>query len=85
MLTVTAFSYQAFSFLGGLFIMFFVPETKGLTLEEMDEIFGSAGLAAGEQERLEASERRIGLDAYNDPDPNSAPSEKRDTDLIEKA
>ncbi|TBU33529.1 hypothetical protein BD311DRAFT_748776 [Dichomitus squalens] len=77
--------FGAFSFLGGLFIMFFVPETKGLTLEEMDEIFGSVGLVAGEQQRLEEIERRIGLDAYNDPDPNRAVSEKRDSDLIEKA
>ena len=33
---------QAFSFLGGLFIMFLVPETKGLSLEEMDAVFGSS-------------------------------------------
>ena len=77
--------FAAWNIFGALATFLFVPETKGLTLEEMDEIFGSAGLAAGEQERLEAIERRIGLDAYNDPDPNSAPSEKRDTDLIEKA
>ncbi len=63
---------QAFSFLGGLFIMFFVPETKGLTLEEMDEVFGSAGMAAGETARFVEIEKRIGLDAYNDPDPNRA-------------
>ena len=52
--------------------MFFVPETKGLTLEEMDEIFGSAGMAAGEQERFLAIEKRIGLDVYNDADPDRA-------------
>ncbi|KAI0327848.1 general substrate transporter [Cubamyces sp. BRFM 1775] len=64
--------FGAFSFAGGVFIWFFVPETKGLTLEEMDEIFGSAGMAAGEQERFLAIEKRIGLDAYNDPDPDRA-------------
>ncbi|KAI0775288.1 general substrate transporter [Trametes elegans] len=76
--------FGAFSFLGGLFIWFLVPETKGLSLEEMDEIFGSAGMAAGEQERLLAIERRIGLDAYNDPDPNRAISDPDIKEDIEK-
>ena len=31
----------------------------------MDEIFGSAGMAAGEQERFIEIEKRIGLDVYN--------------------
>ncbi|KAI8980112.1 general substrate transporter [Trametes punicea] len=78
--------FGAFSFAGGLFIWLFVPETKGLTLEEMDEIFGSAGMAAGELERFLAIEKRIGLDAYNDPDPDRA---SPDTEIrkheIEKA
>ncbi|CDO74961.1 hypothetical protein BN946_scf184945.g33 [Trametes cinnabarina] len=64
--------FGSFSLAGGLFIWFFVPETKGLTLEEMDEIFGSAGMAASEQERFLAIEKRIGLDAYNDPDTDRA-------------
>ena len=67
------------------YVYIFIVETKGLSLEEMDEVFGSAGMAAGENARFIEIERRIGRDAYNDPDPNSAPSEKRDTDLIEKA
>lgn len=41
-----------------------VPETKGRTLEEMDEVFGSQGLAAADEERQQAIHRRIGLDAY---------------------
>lgn len=42
-----------------------VPETKGLTLEEMDEVFGDAdGLAVADQERHAAIHKRIGLDAY---------------------
>ena len=44
----------------------------------MDEIFGSAGLAAGEQERILAIEKRIGLDAYNDPSHASPSEEKED-------
>ncbi|KAI0787717.1 general substrate transporter [Fomes fomentarius] len=72
--------FGAFSFVGGLFILFLVPETKGLSLEEMDEVFGSAGMAAGEHQRFIEIEKRIGLDAYNDPDANHAGSvdEKRE-------
>ena len=33
------------TFGGGLFIWFYVPETKRLTLEEMDTLFGSVGVA----------------------------------------
>ncbi|KAF8149903.1 general substrate transporter [Crassisporium funariophilum] len=54
--------FGVFSLLGGLFVMFFVPETKGLTLEEMDDVFGSSeGLAAADQERQDAIFRRLGL------------------------
>lgn len=56
--------FGSFSFLGALFILFFVPETKGLTLEEMDDVFGSEGLAVADQERQLAIEKRIGLDQY---------------------
>ncbi|TFY82254.1 hypothetical protein EWM64_g1754 [Hericium alpestre] len=57
--------FGVFSFLGGLFILFFVPETKGLTLEEMDEAFGDdAGTATQDIERHLAIAKRIGLDTY---------------------
>lgn len=32
--------FSAWCFLGGLFVFFFLPETKGKTLEEMDHVFG---------------------------------------------
>jgi hypothetical protein len=39
----------------------------GLTLEEMDEVFGSSkGLAAEDLERQAAINRRLGLNAYED-------------------
>ncbi|ETS73118.1 hypothetical protein PFICI_15063 [Pestalotiopsis fici W106-1] len=49
--------------LGAAFIWFFVPETKRLTLEEMDVIFGSEGTAAADFERMEEINREIGLTA----------------------
>ena len=39
-----------------------MPETKRLTLEEMDILFGSAGVAAADQDRMKAINREIGLD-----------------------
>ncbi|KAL4887719.1 general substrate transporter [Aspergillus karnatakaensis] len=48
--------------LGGLFIYFFVPETKQLSLEEMDVIFGSEGTAVADFERQAEISREIGLD-----------------------
>lgn len=40
------------SFLGAAFVYFLVPETKGRTLEEMDEIFkDKASNAAQDKER----------------------------------
>jgi hypothetical protein len=49
--------------LGAGFIWFFVPETKRLSLEEMDLIFGSEGTAAADAERMEEINREIGLNA----------------------
>ncbi|KAF9450915.1 general substrate transporter [Macrolepiota fuliginosa MF-IS2] len=54
--------FGVFSLLGGVFVMFFVPETKGLTLEEMDEVFGdSTGLGQADIERQKNIHRRLGL------------------------
>jgi len=39
-----------------------VPETKGLSLEEMDEVFGdSSGLGQADLERQKSIHRRLGL------------------------
>lgn len=57
--------FGAFSLMGGIFVMLFVPETKGLTLEEMDAVFGdSEGLGVADQERQTEIANRIGLTAY---------------------
>ena len=39
-----------------------MPETKRLTLEEMDLVFGSSGVAAADRERMAQINREIGLD-----------------------
>lgn len=54
--------FGLFTTLGALFILFFVPETKQLSLEEMDIIFGSEGVAAADFERQAEINREIGLD-----------------------
>ena len=37
--------FGVMTFLGAVFLWFYVPETKRLTLEEMDVVFGSVGVA----------------------------------------
>ena len=51
--------------LGAVFIWFFVPETKRLSLEEMDTIFGSEGAAQKDQERMAEINQEIGLTALS--------------------
>lgn len=53
--------------LGAAFIYFFVPETKQLSLEEMDVIFGAAPAASGataaqDKERMDAIRAEVGLE-----------------------
>lgn len=44
-----------------LYVIFLVPETKGRTLEEMDEIFGANGVATEDEALKRRIEREIGL------------------------
>jgi hypothetical protein len=66
---ITGISYGTYLLFGCLticgaaFVWFFVPETKRLTLEEMDVIFGSQGTAQADTERMDEINREIGLDA----------------------
>lgn len=47
--------------IGIVYVIFFVPETRGRTLEEMDELFGTAGMAAADAARKARIESEIGL------------------------
>lgn len=58
-----------------------MPETKGLTLEEMDDVFGSQGLAVADQERQLAIEKRIGLDQYGFISSDTDSSEKQNVEM----
>ncbi len=54
--------FGALTLMGAGFIWFFVPETKRLTLEEMDVVFGSQGTAQADFERMAEINHEIGLD-----------------------
>jgi hypothetical protein len=77
--------FGIFSTLGGLFIWFLCPETKGLTLEEMDAAFGDTGanLAAEDRARQEAIHKRLGLDTFFDKE-GSGHREKDEVEVHEK-
>ncbi|KAF2836996.1 general substrate transporter [Patellaria atrata CBS 101060] len=49
------------TFGGALFVWLIVPETKALTLEEMDVLFGSVGAAQADQELMDRINREVGL------------------------
>ncbi|OJD29504.1 quinate permease [Diplodia corticola] len=50
------------TFGGAAFIWLYVPETKNLTLEEMDILFGSQGTAEADKERMKEVNREVGLE-----------------------
>ncbi|KAL8872296.1 MAG: hypothetical protein Q9174_002054 [Haloplaca sp. 1 TL-2023] len=54
--------YGFMTLAGAIFLWFGVPETKRLTLEEMDLVFGSVGVARGDSERMGEINKEIRLD-----------------------
>jgi len=72
--------FGLFTTMGAFFILFFVPETKQLSLEEMDTVFGSEGVAATDFERQVEINREIGLErALQDFDAGAVDSTNRDS------
>ncbi|KAF1938986.1 general substrate transporter [Clathrospora elynae] len=53
--------FGVFTALGAVFIYFYFPETKGVSLEEMDVLFGSVGTAEREKERWREVHAEVGL------------------------
>ena len=53
-----------------------MPETKRLTLEEMDIVFGSSGVAEADRERMTQINREIGLDSHLHGDQKSEDSKQ---------
>jgi len=93
---ITGISYGTYlifgilTFMGAAFIWFFVPETKRLTLEEMDVIFGSEGTAQADFERMEEINREIGLDTIlrgtgHHDGGHETPDEKEQKEVLQEA
>lgn len=55
--------FGAVTTIGVIWVWFFLPETKGRTLEEMDELFGEVGFAQADLSRKQKIEDDIGLTA----------------------
>lgn len=73
--------FGVITLIGAFWVYFFVPETKGRTLEEMDELFGSTGLAAADDERKRRIERDIGLLALLGEDDSGVEESKTASDV----
>lgn len=58
----TFYFFAGWSLLALLFSIFILPETKGLTLEQMDKVFPGANNAAFEKELMAQVYKELGYD-----------------------
>lgn len=65
--TLAYIFFAGWLLVGGVFVYFFIPETRGKTLEEMDAAFGSH-TSQEDLDELEAVQREVGLLALLDND-----------------
>ncbi|CAI7676309.1 unnamed protein product [Penicillium pancosmium] len=73
-------------FIGALFVYFLVPETKNLTLEEMDEVFGDeAGNAIEDRNRLLQIYTELGLTDGGEPIAEKKPKTTSENVEVETA
>ncbi|KAF5967997.1 quinate transporter protein [Fusarium bulbicola] len=70
------------TWIGAAFIWFVVPETKRLSLEEMDIIFGSEGTALADNERMAEINREIGLESIIYRDQSSHHAEVPEKEML---
>lgn len=64
----TYFIFGGFSFAMFIFVWFFIPETKGISLERMDELFGGAPVnpkLQGEEASVRSASNRGDVDAIH--------------------
>lgn len=74
------------SLLAIIWVFMFLPETKGRTLEEMDELFGEAGFAQADLALKQRIEKDIGLTAliYGGEDGGEESDERKVSDSTRK-
>ncbi|KAJ5387427.1 hypothetical protein N7509_009968 [Penicillium cosmopolitanum] len=53
--------FGSMTVLGGVYVYLFLPETKGIPLEKMDDLFGEKGFAIQKMRRFKESQRQLAV------------------------
>ena len=73
------FMYGAFNILAFVHVFFCFPETKGLTLEEVEDVFNAKGSTFRAWRKVEIVSRARAADVLKDSDDNSSSSDEKGT------